>query len=286
MNTDADTYTVGETAHISLGVLDDAGMPICNADTQLTLIRPDGTSELLAVSVTPECHIMDSTNRVADYIASTGFSMVGRYTLRLSADNGSGVKVFEKTINVTEGAGFRITRDIATRLYPFGTSPASITVTFGEDFSGSIIERVPADFDISETDAVVTIQGDSKLLTWNVSASAGETKIFNYTYDAPDISPMYYTLGAMQFISNDTVVYEEQQAWGIANDAPSDDFVTTWKTDNAGISNSTSITIPTTGTGYNYDVDWNNDGTFDEFGITGSATHDFGVAGTYTIRIQ
>ena len=64
------------------------------------------------------------------------------------------------------------------------------------------------------------------------------------------------------------------------------DFVTTWKTNNTGTSNSTSITIPTTGAGYNYDVDWNNDGTFDEFGLTGNVTHDFGTASTYTIRIQ
>lgn len=65
------------------------------------------------------------------------------------------------------------------------------------------------------------------------------------------------------------------------------EFITTWKTDNNGTSNSTSITIPTfPGETYNYDVDWNNDGTFDEFGITGDVTHDFSSAGTYTIRIQ
>ncbi len=63
-------------------------------------------------------------------------------------------------------------------------------------------------------------------------------------------------------------------------------FVTTWKTDNPGASNATSITIPTTGGGYNYDVDWDNDGIFDQFGITGNVTHDFGTAGTYTIRIR
>jgi surface protein len=63
-------------------------------------------------------------------------------------------------------------------------------------------------------------------------------------------------------------------------------FITKWKTDNPGTSNSTSITIPTTGTGYNYDVDWNNDGTFDELGLTGSVTHDYGVAGTYTVAIR
>ncbi|MBK9016244.1 MAG: hypothetical protein IPM82_20460 [Saprospiraceae bacterium] len=33
-------------------------------------------------------------------------------------------------------------------------------------------------------------------------------------------------------------------------------------------------------------MDWNNDGTYDETGITGGATHTFGVAGTYTIRIR
>ena len=33
-------------------------------------------------------------------------------------------------------------------------------------------------------------------------------------------------------------------------------------------------------------MDWDNDGIYDQFGITGSVTHDFGTAGTYTIRIQ
>ncbi len=73
---------------------------------------------------------------------------------------------------------------------------------------------------------------------------------------------------------------------------PSSYFITTWKTDNlsTGSSNSTSITIPTHPESvYAYQVDWNNDGDFqdvDEKTIhTGSATHDFGTPGTYTIRI-
>ncbi|WP_370480287.1 BspA family leucine-rich repeat surface protein [Tamlana flava] len=64
------------------------------------------------------------------------------------------------------------------------------------------------------------------------------------------------------------------------------EFITTWKTDNYGVSNTTSITIPTTGGGYNYDVDWENDGTFDDFGVTGDITHDYGVSGTYTVAIR
>ena len=66
--------------------------------------------------------------------------------------------------------------------------------------------------------------------------------------------------------------------------ATSDHFVTTWKTNNPGTSNDTSITIPMIGGPY--DVDWNNDGTFDEFGLANSSRHDYGVAGIYTIRIR
>ncbi len=52
-----------------------------------------------------------------------------------------------------------------------------------------------------------------------------------------------------------------------AQNNPSDYFVTTWKTDNRGHSNDTSITISThSGETYNYDVDWNGDGIFDQFG--------------------
>ncbi|MBK8194343.1 MAG: hypothetical protein IPK76_14435 [Lewinellaceae bacterium] len=83
------------------------------------------------------------------------------------------------------------------------------------------------------------------------------------------------------------------KAWTFTGDAASgtncvatDAFITTWKTDNPGASNSTSITIPTTGSGYNYEVDWDNDGVYDQSGITGNVTHDFGTAGTYTIRIR
>jgi uncharacterized protein (TIGR02145 family)/uncharacterized repeat protein (TIGR02543 family) len=68
--------------------------------------------------------------------------------------------------------------------------------------------------------------------------------------------------------------------------APADEFVTTWKTDNPGTSPSTQITIPTTGSGYNYDVDCNNDGTFELTGMTGNTTCTYGVAGTYTVRIR
>ncbi len=68
--------------------------------------------------------------------------------------------------------------------------------------------------------------------------------------------------------------------------ADSDDFVITVKTDNAGTSLGTQFTIRTFGSGYNYNVDCNNDGSNELTGQTGAATCDYSTAGTYTIRIK
>lgn len=64
----------------------------------------------------------------------------------------------------------------------------------------------------------------------------------------------------------------------------SPDFTILVKTDNAGTSASDQFTIPTTGGGYNYDVDW-GDGTTSS-GLTGSTTHTFPSAGNYVIKIS
>ncbi len=56
-------------------------------------------------------------------------------------------------------------------------------------------------------------------------------------------------------------------------------FITTWRTTTAN----ESITIPTTGTGYNYTVHW-GDGS-SESGKTGDATHTYTNTGDYTVSI-
>jgi len=58
------------------------------------------------------------------------------------------------------------------------------------------------------------------------------------------------------------------------------DFKSTWQT----TSSNESITIPTTGSGYNYDVDW-GDGTITT-GHTGDATHTYASANLYEVSIS
>ncbi|WP_115816834.1 BspA family leucine-rich repeat surface protein, partial [Winogradskyella eximia] len=59
-----------------------------------------------------------------------------------------------------------------------------------------------------------------------------------------------------------------------------DAFITTWET----TAPNESITIPTTGAGYNYDVDW-GDGNITT-GETGDAIHSYVTAGTYEVTIS
>lgn len=57
-------------------------------------------------------------------------------------------------------------------------------------------------------------------------------------------------------------------------------FITTWR-----VTDGQTITVPTTGTGYDYEVDW-GDGSAVETGITGDATHTYTIAGDYSVSIK
>ncbi len=62
------------------------------------------------------------------------------------------------------------------------------------------------------------------------------------------------------------------------------EFITTWKTDNPGITATNQINIPIgDGFSYNYNVGW-GDGTYSS-GITTSSTHTYVAPGTYTVSV-
>lgn len=62
------------------------------------------------------------------------------------------------------------------------------------------------------------------------------------------------------------------------------EFIMRVKTDNPGVTSSNQIRIPTTGGGYNYNVDWGDGNT--STGHTGDATHTYSSVGTYTVKIS
>jgi len=65
-----------------------------------------------------------------------------------------------------------------------------------------------------------------------------------------------------------------------------DDFVITVNTANVGVSSMLQFQIPTKNTGYNYNVDCNNDGNNEANSLTGNYICNYATAGIYTIRIK
>ena len=98
------------------------------------------------------------------------------------------------------------------------------------------------------------------------TSASGATGVF--AVDLDDDGDMD-VLSASQ--NDDTIAWYENQ---IADPADKD-FIITVKTDNTGASADTEFTIPTTGTGYNYNVDCDNDGTDEVTGATGDYTCDY-----------
>lgn len=172
-----------------------------------------------------------------DYEVSFPVTESGTYTVYLEATTKNGVRgmTHRFTVNNAESQQpnaanpFIISRQAATRLYPAGNSPMTITVQFHQDFTGTVTETVPESFAVSNinnkgvmlrseasrsTDTATAVlrdasmeapQGDSGLaenkIKWSGSWKSGTTATFSYLYDAPDQSPDFFLIGPLRLSS-------------------------------------------------------------------------------------
>ena len=105
---------------------------------------------------------------------------------------------------------------------------------------------------------------------------------FDLPADLPENTEIFVTIIPYNGVGNASGCTEESFITETVNTLLA--FITTWKTDNPGVSGPNQITIPTfTGETYNYDVDW-GDGT-STTGETGNATHTYATPGSYTVSI-
>lgn len=150
---------------------------------------------------------------------------------------------------------------------------------FDQNLGGWNVENV-VDFGVMlQGTTLSNANYDALLTSWSAQNLAT-----NMNFDAGNSKYCNSALARSNIIAIDGWVISDggQDCTGAA-------FVTTWKTDNPGTTNNTSITIsinPFGGLVYNYDVDWDSDGTFDDLGVTGAIVHDYGVSGTYTVTIR
>ena len=252
MNTDKGVYTVGETVRFEFAVLDEKGEMVCDADLELVIYNPEKESRVHLrtiagdIQVNPDCQIKNKTPR-PDYEALFKITDLGLHQLKLTAKTKNGAHSIVSGFYVNDTApSIEIKRQSHTRLYPEVAYDMNIEITAHEDYEGIVRERLPESFTILGEPKNSLEQGMQELSTlinpasgyraspiqvfkenseqyihFPVKLKAGETAILSYTFDAPDISPEYYTLGPLVFATSDLKhkAFQEMKEWQLANDA-------------------------------------------------------------------
>ncbi len=154
INPDKAIYLPGESAFISMAILNEKGVMVCNANVTLDIKGPSGVIHTLStflgtVKINPECNIRDLTIK-PDYEATfINTSEEGNYELRLEAETPNGTYNITDHFTVQAKTNFDIQRTGPTRIFPIKAYPMQAKIKFNSDFSGKIVETVPASFTIS-----------------------------------------------------------------------------------------------------------------------------------------
>jgi len=246
VNTDKTIYQPNDTANLYFGVLDNLGHTICDAAINVKITDPENNASYLGANPSGEC-AQDNITDVPDYWATYQTTIPGKYEMEIIADNGSGAKELTDSFEVRENPEFDITRESSTRINPIAPYEMKLTIIPDENYTGSVIETVPADFEILNTDGgnnastTVEVIGDEKQIVWQVNWEANQTYQLEYQFQAPLISPYIFLLGPLTFGD-----FSETRQWQIASDTPN------WLT---GFSYRKQINITgSAGAGTNYQV--------------------------------
>lgn len=216
-NSTKSVYAVGETATMHMGVLTDKGTTICDAPLTLSLRTPSGAEVQAPVSASGACDGNNVTD-IPDYIADYALTEVGVYTVLLQhlAVDGTVLHEIRENIVVEQQTPYVLERKGPTRINPTAPYTMTLKLSTANGFNGTVQEMLPEYFEAYEYgDATESVEGDTRILEWNVALAPGEEIELTYTFDAPDISPYVYRVGPAT-VGDEFV---ETRAWQIASDA-------------------------------------------------------------------
>ena len=206
INPNKTEYQVGETATIAMGALSPNGNTLCDAILDLYITDPGGFIAKVPAQPSEKCNgnnIIDAP----DYTAIVEVPSAGEYQLYLERldETGALTGFTSTTFKAVDHQKFSIERNGPTRIYPPASYPMSLTVSTDASFSGKLHERVPASFMIGSTSATITNDGDWQVLTWDIAIDGAGKQTVSYGFDAPDISPYLYNLGAASIEGDVTI---------------------------------------------------------------------------------
>src|SRR3989344_3846490 len=176
INVNKSIYLPNEDSFIGIGVLDDQGKIVCNADVTLTIINPLNQTTILTtqnneIKISPECSFLGVTS-LPDYYTDYSVSGVGKYIMNLTAITANGVRNIQDNFSVQSSVDFDVARYGPTRVYPKAAYTMKIPIIANQNYNGIINEYVPAGFDISEVE-IYEVQEETTL------SSAEDTETSN-----------------------------------------------------------------------------------------------------------
>ncbi len=222
VNYQESVFTTGEKIRIQMAALSDNGNTLCDAALKLWIAPPGVAETEVPAAASGKC---DGNNviDVPDYEASYTTSATGTYALHLVRldDNGNILSELHDSFDVRESVPYVIEREGPTRINPTAHYTMKIRVRALQDFSGSIIEKMPGDFIVIDRgNADLKRDGDLITATWDATLHAGDVVDYSYVFDAPDISPYLFLLGPIEMRGGtDAEHFTEARQWQIASDA-------------------------------------------------------------------
>jgi hypothetical protein len=218
VNTHKSVYGPDEQAFIGIGVLDNEGRMVCDADVTLAITDPRGDATTLSTAngkiyVSDECEYYGVTD-LPDYYTYYTTGDVGTYTMELTAVTKDGTRELADAFEVKENVPYDVARSGPTRIYPLVPYTMEFTIKPNNNYNGQITEYVPAGFEITPQEGMtIATEGDTKALTWNKELTKGKIYTLEYEFDAPDVSPEFYVLGPLEIGA-----WTEARQWQIASD--------------------------------------------------------------------
>lgn len=227
-NLDKASYRQNEPIKLSFGVLDEKGATVCDANLIATITSPTNRREVLSIhngniQLQNDCFRTDA-QALSDYVGVYTAGEVGWHDINVIAETKNGTKVITGGFEADKiEKPITITHDIPTRIYPPTTYPAVFTIRARKNFRGTVSQRIPQSFMITQLSGVMPMQavnakGSEQIVSWNVNFQAGEEAKIGYQFKAPYISPAVYVLSPLTFTDEYNSVIQEGTAWSIASD--------------------------------------------------------------------
>lgn len=217
INTNKSVYTVGETAELSIGVLDTAGEMVCNAEVTLVIENEvRGTIEELStkngkVKINPEC-LKKELTEVPDYEAEYKVEFAGTYSMTLTAETGNGIFTIDDFFTVNESVQFDVERNSATRIYPVNSYPVSMKITANKDFSGTVTDIVPDNFVITKSNKK-DVQSYNSVERMNIPVTTNEMPLPNLRLPFDGKYPVSFNFAE---IADSAAVQQTYEAAGVS----------------------------------------------------------------------